>query len=287
MQQIELDGVSYNLPEAWDEVGPDQIARLINLVYLTPESGKMYHALIQLALNIRPKAWRKLHQKHFSPNLPESVRWKNAEVLQTIVAQLQWLWLKPMHRQPFPSIQVNGKAWLLPEEGFKTMNFGELTDLYIHMQAFIQQTVPGYERLNYLVATACRPRRGRGYTLRPDWNGDHREPYNEFVVRERVAEVAKLDFSTRSAVLLYVASNIKNVLSGYELFDPDATAEPVEEGERYAGQGFIKNAHLLAEKHIFGNLKQTQDANLHEVLLFLEEHRADQLARQDSEKTDS
>ncbi|WP_375445752.1 hypothetical protein [uncultured Fibrella sp.] len=286
MQQIDLDGVRYNLPERWKDVDLERLPRLIELIFLTPESGKMYHALIQLALNIRPKVWRKLHQAHFSERLSETVKRKNAEVLHLLLQQLSWLFTEPMDQQPFESLQVGKEAWLLPEPEFVTMSYGEMTDLYVHLNGFIQQQPAGDERLDYLVATACRPRRAQGYTTDPDWNGDHREVYNEFIVRDRVATVSGLDFSLKMAVLLYVASTFKDVLSRYVLFDrpsvSDATTVgiPDETGEAYIGQGFIRNQHLLAEKGIFGTMKQTQAANAHEVLLFLEEHRADMIVRQ-------
>ena len=108
-----------------------------------------------------------------------------AVVVASLVQLLAWCWEKPMDKQPFPSITVGRSEWLLPEAGFVTMSFGELTDLYIHLQAFIQQTIAGDERLDYLVATACRPRRQRGYTTDPTWNGDNRELYNEFQTRKR------------------------------------------------------------------------------------------------------
>lgn len=283
MTQIELDGVHYILPESWDEINTERLPKLIELVYLVPESGRMHHALIQLALNIRPKAWKKLHQRHFSPSLREAVRRKNAEVLHQLVQILAWCWEKPMDKQPFPSITVGKEVWLLPEQGFVTLSFGELTDLYIHLQTFIQQTVAGDEHLDYLVATACRPRRPRGYTLDGNWNGDHREPYNEFIVRERVKVAAALPFPTKMAVMLYIAATIKNVMARYTLFDQsDAPGDGTP--EVYTGQGFLKNQHLLAEKGIFGNLRQTQEANAHEVLLFLEEHRFDLKAKQEAER---
>lgn len=279
MQQITLDKVSYNLPERWADVPAERLPRLIELVFLTPESGAMHHALIQLALNIRPKVWRKLHQKHFSAGVAPGVRRKNAEVLYQLVQHLSWLFTEPLEAQPFAELRVGKEVWLLPEAGFVTMSYGEMTDLYVHLNGFIQQQPAGDERLDQLVATACRPRRRRGYTTDPDWNGDHRELYNEFVVRDRVGLVTSLDFNQKMAVLLYVASTFKSVLSRYVLFD-ETTASDGAAGESYLGQGFIKNQHLLAEKGIFGNLKQTQGANAHEVLLFLDENRADQLARQ-------
>jgi hypothetical protein len=277
MRPIELDGTKYMLPESWNEVTPKQLPKLIKLVYLIPESGSMHLSLIQTALNIKPRVWKRLHRKHFSAGLSDGVRRQNAVVLMQLVDWLSWMWRKPVDQQPFAEIKAGGHALLLPEAEFLTVSYGELTDLYIHLQAFIEQTVPGDERLNYLVATACRPRRPRGYTTDTSWNGDHREDYNEFVARERVKPVAKVDYQQRMMVLLYVASHIKSLMARYTLFKTDAGAG---EAEAYAGQNFIKNQHLLAERGIFGNLKQTQQANAHEVLLFLEENHSDLLKQQ-------
>jgi hypothetical protein len=197
------------------------------------------------------------------------------------------MWLKPVDKQPFAELMIDGHAYLLPEPEFMSLSYGELTDLYIHLQAFIEQIIPGDERLNYLVATACRPRRRRGYTMDASWNGDHREDYNEFIARERVKLIARVDYRQRMMVMLYVATHIKNIMARYALFSADTGTSKREDTEAYAGQGFIKNQHLLAEKGIFGNLKQTQQANAHEVMLFLEEHHNDLLKQQADSKNDS
>ncbi|UHG93389.1 hypothetical protein [Spirosoma oryzicola] len=279
MRTIQLDGVSYPFPQNWAEVSPDQLPKLIRLVYLTPENGKMYHELLQALLGIKPKAWKKLHQKHFNPNLPEAVRKKNAVALHDLVFMSRWVWQQPMTEQPFKTITVDKVEWLLPEPGFVSVSYGELTDLYVHLQAYITQQEAGEGELDYLVATACRPARPADQLSHPDWDGDHRERYNEFIVRERVRRLKKVPFEHKLSVLLFVASTIQAVLGKYTLFDAN-DKKNAGSAESYTGQGFIKNTHLLAEKGIFGNLKQTQQANAHEVLLFLEEHRADQIERQ-------
>ena len=273
MSRVELDGVGYDLPQTWDDIPASRLPRLLEQVYLVPESGRMYHELIKLSLGISDKVWRKLHKRHFGPRLTDDVRRKNAEVLQQLVGELAWLWEEPMTRPPFSELSLPGQlAMVLPDEGFTTMGFGELTDLYTHLETYTRQNES--ERLDYLVATVLRPRRRDNYLNQPDWNGDVREPYNEFLARERVPLVAKLPFPTKLNILLFVAANIKTVMGRYQLFDRTET-QGADAGETYPGQAFIKNQHMLAEKGIFGNLRQTQAANCHEVLLFLEEHRAD------------
>lgn len=280
MRSIELDGVAYQLPQQWSEIKPDQLPRLIRLVYMTPENGAMYHQLLQALLGIHPKVWKKIHRRHFGPGLPPQVRQKNAIVLHDLLGLCKWVWETPMNQQPFAQIDVDGVAWLLPEADFATMSYGELTDLYVHLHAYIEQTEVGEGELDYLVATACRPARPADELTRVDWNGDGREAYNEFMVRQRVKRLGTIQFEQKMTVLLYVASTIQTVLGRYRLFDAPAPGEPASSGDEYIGQGFVKNAHLLAEKGIFGTLRQTQQANAHEVLLFLEEYRADQRQRE-------
>lgn len=280
MRKIELDGVTYHVPSGWEEVDPNRVPHLIELVYLTPESGKMIHALIVTALNIPPKKWKQLHKKHFSRKLSDGVRTANAAVLVEIMGYLNWMYTQPMEVQPFEFIQIGDDKCVLPEPGLITVGYGEFTDSYMHLEAFTRQLVPGDERLNYLVGTVCRPvRTAPGYMNDPGWNGDHRVPYNEFGVRARLKDIEAMTYADRLAVLLWITGQIKKVLGGYSLFDSSGSTDKNGGAraitEEYPGQGFVKNAHLMAEKGIFGTLKQTQESNLHEVLQFLQEHQAD------------
>jgi len=162
------------------------------------------------------------------------------------------------------------------------MTYGELTDAYVHFMVFLRQIVPGDEHLNLLVATVCRPLRQGMYTADTTWNGDHREPYNEYIAKQRTASVNEVDYAQRMAILLYFAANLKAIMNRYAVFASEAEADTV--AEDYPGQSMLKNQHLLAEKHIFGGVLQTKEANAHEVMLFLEENRKDLLARIEREK---
>ncbi|PRY47124.1 hypothetical protein CLV58_101190 [Spirosoma oryzae] len=277
MRTIHLDNTAYQLPERWADVPPERLAQLLQLVYFTPATGDSYLEIIRLALNAKPRVWKLLMRKHFGNQVGKKARTANAIVLRDLYRLLGWMESEPIHERPFGSISVNGVDYLLPETGFLTMSFGELTDAYIHFLAYIRQLVPGNERLNLLVATLCRPAAPGN---RPaDWNGDERELYNEYIARERAALVNELAEADKLAVLLFFAGNMKTLLGQYAIFG-DGDGEP----EEYPAQGLVKNAHLLAEKHIFGNMSGTKAANVHEVLLYLEEHRKDLLAEYERNK---
>ncbi|WP_020603140.1 hypothetical protein [Spirosoma spitsbergense] len=274
MQPIQLDGQAYELPERWSELDPERIPQLLQLVYFAPATPESFHEKIRLVLGLRKKAWLKLMQKHFGPTVGKRAKEANALVLHTLKSQLRWMETEPIQEQPFASLELDfGHTWLLPETGFLTMSYGELTDAYVYFLVWIRQLVKGDEYLDLLVAAICRPARAGDYQSAPDWNGDHRELYNEFTAKERAKLLATLEPGHKMAVLLFFAGNMEHVLARYELGGGEA-GEP----EQYPGQSWIKNSHLLATKGIFGNLEQTKAANLHDVLIFLEENRKDILA---------
>ena len=279
MLNIEFAGSKYELPERWSEVDTERLPQLLQLTFFTPPTPESFHEIVRLTLGIRQKVWKKLMQTHFGPSVGKKARQANAVVLHTLKHQLRWMQKEAIHKQPFPTLELDfGHSWLLPETDFLTMSFGELTDAYIHFLIWIRQLVQGDEHLDLLVATLCRPGQTGDYQAAPGWNGDHREPYNEFNAKERAKLLAPIQPGTsilgrKMAVLLFFTGNLENVMARYQLSGSEA-GEP----EQYPGQAWVKNSHLLASKGIFGNIDQTKAANLHDVLLFLEENRKDILA---------
>ncbi|WP_461073964.1 hypothetical protein [Spirosoma horti] len=230
-------------------------------------------------------------QKHFSPKLGHKARKANAIVLYDLSRSLRWMETEPIQKQPFTHIDIKLERFirpdetlrlLLPEERFYTMTYGELTDAYIHFLTYIRQLVPGSEHLNLLIATLCRPERPELEKAAKDWNGDAREAYNEFIAKERASLVSTLDEGVKMTILLYFAGNLKSILDQYQAFSEGGSSEP----EEYPAQGFVKNQHLLAQKGIFGTLQETKSANVHEVLLFLEENSKDLLAEAERNKAE-
>ncbi|GAB4047076.1 hypothetical protein [Spirosoma litoris] len=270
MQEINFNGQAKTLPENWKEVKPEHLPRLLQLVYFTPDTPEKFHHLLQILLDMGGKQWRALMRKHFGPGIRKKVKEANAIVLHELIHQVRWMSKELTTEKPFPLLQYKEWSLLLPEEDFLTMSFGELSDAYIHFLVWIKQLVPGDTHLDLLVATICRPERTGEYWLEPNWNGDKREPYNEFMAREMAKKLSGLELSQKQLVLLYFAGNMHKVLARYELFDGEG-GDP----EEYPGQGWLKNQHILAEKGIFGTMQQAKEANLHDVLLFLEENKKD------------
>lgn len=286
MLEIKLGGLPFKLPENWEDVvalenGKDKIPELLKYIYVLPESGSTYHSILRVVLGYSHKKWKRLMIQFFGKKCTDANREASAEALANVLGVLSWMWKTDLLQRPFESIKVKSKDWLLFESGFKTMSFGELTDAFIHAQAFVKQIVEGEERLNLLVATVCRPERQGNYRTFSAWNGDEREDYNEHISIWRSKFLEDQLLSEKIIILVYFLSNVKEFFSFFDLFSDDGTSPPVP--EEYPGQSLIKNQHLLSGKGIFGGMAATQKANVHEVFTFLEEHHKDvkdEIARQ-------
>lgn len=282
MIDLVLAGEAFKLPSNWQEVPQKRLPSILEAVFVKPENGETYHELLRLVLGLSTATWARFCYYYLGSHLPEETRQENAEKLHTVLEAISWMWLDDMTVKPFVSVVSKRSELLLFDEGFETMSYGELSDGYIHLQAFARQLVEGDERLDLLVATVCRPRRtDNDYAAREDWDGDHRQPYNPHAVKELAKEVKHLDNATKVAIMVYFAGTVKQVFGDYEIMDTGIAGAGEEE---YPGQALLKNQHLLAEKGIFGNINQTRAANVHDVLLFLEEHKKDLAAQLAAQK---
>lgn len=281
MVPIIISGQTFKLPENWHEVELKKIPELLKYLYVLPENGSTYHNILRIILGYSEKEWKKLMYNFFGPLRTAHQLEQSTESLRQVLNLLSWMWKSDLIKQPFEKIQVNGTPWFLFQEGLESMSFGELSDAYINAQAFVKQLIEGPSRLNMLVATVCRPERKGAYEKDPDWNGDKREDYNVHIAKLRAYQLSEVPPEQKIMILVYFMGSLKDFLSYFDLVDNTGSAPPVP--EEYPGQSMIKNQHLLSEKHIFGGMKATRDANVYDVFQFLEEHHKDvqaEIARQ-------
>lgn len=278
MHKVTINGKTVQLPQNWIEAaGLDSLrgcfAELLETLYVYPASGATYHHVLRIMLGYSQPEWKKLMRHFFSDSRSQEQRDQSSEALAELLGLVSWMWKEELTVAPFQSVQVEGEPWLMFGDGFRSMSFGELTDAYIHAQAFIKQLVEGEERLNMLVATVCRPEKQGDYRVDPKWNGDAREEYNEHIATVRAGKLKGKLFPAKILVLVYFLGAAKNFFSYFDLFDSDGSGPP--QAEEYPGQSMIKNQHLLSGKAIFGTMSETKKANVHEVFQFLEEHNKD------------
>lgn len=282
MQEIIINGSTYKFPESWQEVSRHKLPGLLKNLFVLPESGKTYHELLRITLGYTPKQWGKINDRLFGKQTPVDKQEQSAQVLSELLRHLSWMWQTDLTVCPFDNFEVDGQRWIPFQEGFRSMSFGELSDAYIHAQAFIKQIVEGEERLDMLTATLCRPERKGKYKHDPAWNGDAREDYNEHLSTARAKQLSGRFFEQKVLILVYFLGTTKDFFSYFDLFESDGSKPPISED--FPGQSLIKNQHLLSEKQIFGSMPQTKRANVHEVFQFLEEHHKDVKAEIERQK---
>ncbi|MDR6195927.1 hypothetical protein [Siphonobacter sp. SORGH_AS_0500] len=270
-----FEGEAKQFPQNWQEVKPSLLPVLLKKLFVESESPTTYHELLRLNLEYSTRQWRRFCKKYFSESLTDEKRERNAELLAFLLGRLSWMWSDPLSVQPFEWVRIGGKPFLLPDAQLKTMTYGELTDSYIHMRAYVDQLEKGEKRLNLLLSTICRPEVSAfNYKEDPFWDGDPREAYNEHVAEGRVELWEGVGLEKKIPILLFYVSILKDLVAAYQIYEEDSEQPAIE--EEYPGQGFVKNTYLLAEKGVFGNVNQTRQANAHAVLLFLEEYKKDE-----------
>ncbi|PQA59158.1 hypothetical protein [Siphonobacter curvatus] len=276
MIDFTLNGEAKQLPENWQEVRPDLLPDLLRLLFVEPENTFTQHHILRLTLGYSKKEWTKFCRIYFGAKVSEERKDTNSEMLAFLFGRLSWMWTESLTVQPVEFVEIEQVKHFLPEPFLKTTTYGELTDAYIHLRAFTDQLEPGETRLHLLLATICRPEQpGENYQLNPEWNGDKREPYNEHVAGVRAKAWQAVPLSVKIPILVYFVGSLKELMVSYEIYETE-TIDNVASEEEYPGQGFIKNQHLLAEKGVFGTMKETRQAGAHEVLLFLEEFKKDE-----------
>lgn len=270
-----FNGEEQQFPENWQEVKPRLLPVYLQMLFTQSETQKTYHELLRLSLGYSPRRWKRFCQVFFSPKLSEEKRERNAELLAFLLGRLSWMWTSSLTTQPFDQVRIGTQIYLLPDPALKTLTYGELTDAYIHMRAYVDQLEPGERRLHLLLATICRPENAEfGYETKLNWNGDKREPYNEHIAESRAELWEMVPAEKKVPILVYFVSILKTLFDSYELHSSE-TADSQSQ-EDYPGQGFIKNQHLLAEKGVFGTIHETRKTNAHDILLFLEESKKDE-----------
>lgn len=281
MKKVILSGKEYTLWESWQEIPAKQLPEILRLLYASPANGESYHEILRIILGYRKHDWEKLMRHYFGTHRSEAVRQANAEVLSDLLLTVSWMWKTDLTVRPFESVMVEGIEHILPVDGFEKLAYGELTDAYIHLRAYLDQLIEGEERLHYLMAVLCRPRLDGDYTSEVGWNGDHRQPYNKHLIKRRASAWESVDYATKVSILVWFVGSLKDFLSHFEIWDDSPT--PTKEDD-YPGQSWIKNQHLLSEKQIFGGMAQTEAANVYDVFQFLEEYTKDQIAKRKAQQ---
>lgn len=151
-------------------------------------------------------------------------------------------------------------------------SFFEYIEAQRHFIAFSK--TEDYAELDKLIACLYRPAKYFHFIRKylPNYDGDIRQKFNDNQVERRAKQIAKLPPEMRFGVYLFFKNceeNFQtgemeinqNVISFRELFKKS------DETDKTLNLGWVGLLYSLAESCVFGNIKETANQNVYDVLL--------------------
>ncbi|WP_428657577.1 hypothetical protein [Runella sp.] len=258
--KIWADEKEYTLADDWSAVPSDRVMGLLRIAHEQPANERSKLDALQLINPIPPKIFRKL------------VSWQVNELAQT----LEWVWEKKLEGRPFESFEHGGIIYHTPPPKLRATNFAEyLTGVVYLFQAYYDTDTPREVSGAHLVASLCRPMQSGTDPLSPNWSGDYREPFNEYVVEARAKLFLDLPVGILVAIVQYFVEELKWLYDHYDVFDdPTPAAKAKAKEEEFDWQARLmdmKNLrYVVAEERIFGTVAEVMKAPVNDVFDALE-----------------
>ena len=169
------------------------------------------------------------------------------------------------------------RGWYGPGNCFENLSFFEYRSARGHFRKYALDKDEG--ALNYMVATLYRP-------SRPFWpvrkylkscNGERRVTINSqsnpLFLKRRAKQISRAPFHVRWAVFLYFSAcedylkTGRPIVDGNELDLSNLFTKQPDGDDRRSDVGLTGLLYSLAETGVFGNIAQTDDANLWDVMV--------------------
>jgi hypothetical protein len=277
MRKVKIGGVSYSVPEQWEECSTEQLIQLLplQLVSLEEQAAEIRGRLKDAALVV------------LLP-LPSSIRKDlTTEQLWQLGQLTRWVWKTKVTHKPFASFQHSGMEYLLPDDNFSNTTAIETAMANIHFLAYTRPEDPNPRAVFNIITTLCRPARKdlKKFRTSSDWNGDAREEYNTILADERAEKMDQLSLGIVMAILQYFEAMNNRFVGMYRQVyeaDPEVEKQPPL---YYAGEGLITTLMDIAQTGTFGDFDKVCKQNAHTLWLFLKDNnlkaaRANRLAEQ-------
>lgn len=261
--KIWLNKTEYLLPSEWAQVPAERVMGLLRIAHEYPCNERSKLAALRIINPIPAKTFKKL------------LTWQVNELVQT----LDWLWEVQYEGRPFESFQHAGVDYYTHRALFQTTTFAEyLTAVVYLFQAYYDTDTSRELSAARLMATLCRPMPVGLNTIAPDWSGDFREPFNEYVVEARAKSLLDLPVGIVAAVVQYFVSELRWLYDSYDVFE-SAPPKKKSNAEETESEEFdwksrlleMKNLHyVVAEAGLFGTVAEVMKAPVNDVFDALE-----------------
>lgn len=270
--EIKIGKNTYQKSNTWSDVSPEFIGRLLLLSRLPENMRKreIWEEIVRICLNMSLNQWNVL--------VLSIEQWK---LLKT---ECNWVFTEKIpNRKPFASFFYNETQYYLPDANYDNTTAIEIAWANKYYLQFAHPTTPDTTALDKLIATLCRPQRANwnAWKKNPSFDGDRREPFNDYLTTQRASELADLPFETKCTILMYFQAMNNDFMSEFsELFGSGPAAPP-----RYGnGEGWLTMLKTIAQKGTFGNFSEVSKQPARLVWLFVLDDVLDQKDEQEAQE---
>jgi hypothetical protein len=264
MHELILNGRRKAVAATWNELSRNELLQLVPVLYrhfTDPTQQKIELLAILFGIN-------RLFALRFTAVQFCQILWMTDFLLGEHVE---------LTEQLLPSVRPRWYRRKLygPTSGLGNMRFLEFVFADSYFMAYNQDH--DIQWLHKLLAVLYRPQRARYQPNAVNYGGDRRQDFNENLIDERVAEVAKLSPAEQLAILTwYRGCRYALELEFPGVFTP---AHETQATENPGGWGYVLREMSGAA---FGSFEETGRQHLHTVLAKMEDdtRRAEELKRQ-------
>lgn len=160
-------------------------------------------------------------------------------------------------KQLIPSVRV-GMLWFYgPADRLKNITIAEFIFAHAYWVKH-KKDQTDEEALNMMIATLYRPAKPKKQRKGPHYDGDIRQQFNQYLVEERAAKVAKLPRHVKDAILIFFDGCIQYMEQQYpKIFSNN---------EGNAGSyGMVEVLHTMAGDK-FGDFDKVQQSRMMDIL---------------------
>src|SRR5690606_14396303 len=279
--------ITIEVPSHWDEMRPDQVSYCLEqilmagtgLISVAQAKVRCFYNLADIRRDWRTIAWERMMPR-------EMVEEKNANAY-LLADELTGFLFRQEGEQlainyntimnHFPQVRIRWRHYYGPDHLLSNLTFGEFRAAIEEMNDYFDSK--DEHQLSRMIACLYRPQL-KGYKQlqkSEGWDGDRRQPFNRALIDRHALSLDKAPAVFRQAVLLWFTFTIdyiqkEDLILGGRQVNFKRLFPKAESGRKdlkQAGSGWTGVLYQVAKEGVFGNIKDTDQAALFDILLYM------------------
>lgn len=246
MIEVKLEHKAFFLPESWEEINKEVLERICPFLLIdTPQNR------IEVVKAIAPRRVLKF------------LYLLRPDQVYDLTEKLGWMYQGWFDSPYIQNFKVWGEVYLLPEKTLKRCSVIE----YAYADKYFEQIVSGDSgKIDYLIASLCRPRRKNNYQ-KENWDGDERERFNPVYIEERAKKMSRLSIGFKMYFLLFFIGCKKSLQKRYPPLFREREDDEESSKKTAPDFGWVGAIWDLAGSIV--NEEAVQYSNLHNIMAYM------------------